>query len=344
MKRQRIYRLLFFLGTLAAIFFFILWVRNLLTSFVIASVFYFLLSPARDTLERKGLHKAMAAILPFTLLSIGAILILWAVVPPLTSEMESIRVDFPKYLDSIQHTSLNTKIYLSKILPIDLAMQITSSLQNGISSYVEGIFKNVPEVVSSSLTILFLAPLLSFFMLLDGRNIIRKLLTLVPNNLFELSLSLNHQISTQMGDFIRARLWETVIYTGFLWVSFLILDFPFALLLAVVGGIMNIIPYVGPIIGAIPAFLIASAQGLDSTVYAKLLFIYASAQIFDMVVIIPFLVAKIVNLHPVTVVLSVIVGSQILGVLGMIISLPVASTIKITISAIYKHLTGYQID
>ena len=184
MKRQRFYRFLFFLATLIGIFFFTLWVKNLLTSLVIASVFYYLLAPVRDALERRGLHKTMAAVIPFALLSVVATVILSAIVPPLTSEMESIRVDFPKYLDSIQHASMNTKIYLSKLLPIDLAMQITNSLQSGISNYVEGFFKNVPEVVSSSLTILFLAPLLSFFMLLDGRDIIRKLLTLVPNNFF----------------------------------------------------------------------------------------------------------------------------------------------------------------
>ena len=71
--------------------------------------------------------------------------------------------------------------------------------------------------------------------------------------------------------------------------------------------------------------------------------VYFVAQLIDTVVIIPLVIAKIVNLHPVTVVIVIIIGSQLMGILGMIISIPVASAIKVTITAFYNHIVGFRI-
>ena len=69
---------------------------------------------------------------------------------------------------------------------------------------------------------------------------------------------------------------------------------------------------------------------------------YAIAQIIDIVFIIPMVVAKIVNLHPVFVVVVIIIGSQLMGILGMIISIPVASALKLTFTAVYDHLINFR--
>ncbi len=344
MRKQRFYKLLFFLAALFLIGIGIIWIKNLLVSYVIASVVYFTLAPVRDFLERRGVAKMAATLLPFFTLIALISLSIQLVLPTLSSQLDTVRANFPKYALWVDQYAANFKVYLTKFFPTDVAVQVTSSIQSGLADYGQSLFKGIPGLISSSVTVLFLAPFLAFFMLLNGREIIRTILTLVPNNIFELSLSLNHQITTQMGGFIRARLWETIIYTVFLWICFAILDFPFALLLAVLGGVLNIIPYIGPVIGAVPAFIIASSNGMEPSIYIKLFVIYSSAQAFDMIVIVPFLVARIVNLHPVSVVLAIIAGSQIMGILGMIISLPVASTIKVTLTAIYRHLTGHKTD
>jgi putative permease len=74
-----------------------------------------------------------------------------------------------------------------------------------------------------------------------------------------------------------------------------------------------------------------------------ILLIYALAQALDIVLIVPFVVAKIVDLHPVTVILVIIAGSQLMGVLGMIISIPFFSAAKVSAISIYKHLTDFRV-
>jgi putative permease len=193
-----------------------------------------------------------------------------------------------------------------------------------------------------------LAPFLAYFMLQDGRGVSRTLLSMVPNNLIELALNLHHQINDQMGGFIRARFLEAAIVGLVVWIGLAIIGYPYAPLLAIFAALTNLIPYIGPIIGAVPAVLIAliSEEGaMYHSMSISLVIvtsIYFIAQLIDVLFIIPFVVAKIVNLHPVTVILVIIIGAQLMGILGMVISIPVASVLKLTLNAVYNHLLDFR--
>lgn len=145
-----------------------------------------------------------------------------------------------------------------------------------------------------------------------------------------------------MGGFIRARLLESIIVSICIWLGLFSLGFPYSLVLAIFAGVMNVIPYLGPVFGALPAVVISFANGGNSSDLLWILAVYGGAQVLDTVVIVPFVVAKIVNLHPVTVVLAVLIGSQFMGILGMIISIPVFSALKVSSIALYRHFTDFR--
>jgi putative permease len=171
---------------------------------------------------------------------------------------------------------------------------------------------------------------------------------MVPNNLFEMALNLHHQLNDQMGAFIRARFIEAAIVGIVVWLGLQISGFPYASLLGLFAGITNLIPYLGPLIGAVPAVLIVlispdavmtASTGLNLIILTS---IYFFAQLVDILFVIPLLVAKVVNLHPVTVIIVIIVGSQVMGILGMVISIPVASAIKLIFQAFYDHVLEFR--
>ena len=85
--------------------------------------------------------------------------------------------------------------------------------------------------------------------------------------------------------------------------------------------------------------MIAMVNGSPTLEIVLVSVVYAVAQLIDIVFIIPLVVAKIVDLHPVAVVVAIIVGAQIMGILGMIISIPVASALKVTLGTLYQHMT-----
>lgn len=335
-------KLVFFLGLILSLFIGLLLVKNLLVSFLLAFVGFFLLNPVVDLLERKGISRVWASTLPFFLFCLVGWILIQLFLPLLIAQFESLRTDYPRYASGFEKVLVDVKSRLTALTDSQYADHIVSHIQQYIQGSAQNIFRDLPEVISNSLTVLLLAPFLSFFMLIDGKKWVRTILSLVPNSFFELALNLNYQISTQMGGFIRARLLESVIVGVVTWVGLILLHFPYALILSVVAGLLNLIPYIGPFIGAAPAFLIALTNQESSVNYALLSLVYISAQMIDMAIIVPLVVAKIVNLHPVTVVLSVMIGSQTMGILGMIVSIPVASVMKVTFQSLYVHLTEFR--
>lgn len=337
-KVQRI-KLFFFLFSLLAFFAILLAVKNLLVSTFLALVGFFLLKPFVDFLERKGLNRLVSTLFPFIFFSLVLFLLALIFLPILREQVDSLKADFPKYMEGTQRLIVSIESKLDSYISVSLRTQILGQAQEKIQSFAETFFRDLPNVLSNSLTVIFLAPFLTFFMLLDGRVLARGLVKTVPNAYFELLLYLQHQMVEQMGGFIRARLFESIFVGLVVWGGLLILSFPYALMLALFAGLMNLIPYLGPVIGVVPALLIAWINNDPGSVMFWIFFVYLLAQVIDAVIIVPLVVAKIVNLHAVTVVIVVMIGSQLMGILGMIISIPVASAIKVIYTALYNHFT-----
>jgi putative permease len=320
-------------------------VDNLLVSFVFAFVINYLLAPIVDWLERKGASRQTAILIPFA--SAGALMAfgIYKILPLITDQLSVLESQLPKYQYDLMHLVSSTEQHFKGFFKL-YDIKFSQSLNTWILNKTAELSSSIPAAVSGSLTVLLLSPFFAFFMLQDGRRVSRSILRMVPNDFFELALGLRHRINEQLGGFIRARFLEAAIIGGVVWIGLEALGFPYAGLLAVFAGVTNLIPYIGPIIGAVPAVLIAliSAEGMIAAGMGLNLVlvtsVYFIAQLIDIVFIIPLVVAKIVNLHPVTVIIVIIIGSQLMGILGMVISIPVASAVKLTSQALYDHLTA----
>lgn len=341
-ERERRAKLFFFVGALILLLGVLSLVQNMLVSFILAFVMYYLIAPAVDFLERRGLLRLWATVIPFLLIVIGATSLGVFFFPLFLSQLQTLVKAAPQYVESATALMGRLETQISRYSSVVAGDNFHLGLQPRLTEWVTSNAEHLPTVISGSLTVILLAPFFAFFMLLDGRDFMRRLLALVPNSLFELILNLNHQIGTQMGGFIRARMIESLVVGLIVWVGLAVMGFPYALLLAVIAALLNVIPYVGPVVGAAPAFLIAFVNGASSTELLILLTIYGTAQAIDAMILVPFLVAKIVDLHPVTVVLAILIGAQLGGVIGMIICIPVFSALKVTTFAIYRHLTHFR--
>ena len=164
------------------------------------------------------------------------------------------------------------------------------------------------------------------------------MLRVTPNSLFERFYYVSHQFNKQIGDYIFAKFIEasivgTIITTG-LW----IMDIRFSLILGVLAGATNIIPYLGPLLGMVPGLVFGIVEYGMGTTFGAIALLYTIANAIDIAIVFPILVSKIVDLHPMIVIASVIIGSQTLGVLGMVISIPCAAAIKLIITEIYNEV------
>lgn len=341
LRHQHWIKMFTFLGLLIAGFTALLAIENLLVSFVIAVMISYLVSPLVDYLEGAGVSRIVSILIVYCFFSTLTGLLLWTLTPFMISQLTSLNLRLPEYVEGTVRLFTKTSDLLSVhsggMIELDLSDRVRGWLETQSQLLVVGL----PSAVSSSASVLFLSPLLGFFILKDGRHFARQILTLVPNNIFELMLNLQHQISQQIAFYIRARLLESLIVGIVCLMGFWIIGFPYAILLAFFAAIANLIPYVGPLFGAAPGIVLALINHSSNLTLALVVLVYLIAQLIDNLVVIPFVVARIVNLHPITVILVVLMGAQILGILGMLISIPVASTLKVTFISIYNHLTDY---
>lgn len=148
-----------------------------------------------------------------------------------------------------------------------------------------------------------------------------------------------HVFNRQLGDYFFAKFVEAVIVGGIITAGLLIMNVSNAVILGFVAGLTNIVPYVGPVLGVIPAIILTIGEyGMTSPEMGAVLVLYTVANAVDVFFVFPFLVSKIVNLHPMIVAISVVVGSHYAGITGMVISIPVVAAIKLIITEIYNEI------
>lgn len=342
LQREQLIRLISFLGVISLFFVVLLTVENMLVSSLLAFVFSYMISPIVNFLERKGLHRILAITIVFALVTLIFGAVVSATFPFISDQVTSLKSELPKYIEGtirmIEDTEERLASFSGTLFSIDISDQVETTLLGWTSS----IFEDLPTLVTKLFTTLILAPFFAFFLLKDGRTFSKILLAMVPNNIFEMILNLYSQINEQIGQFVRARLLEAAFVGVVVWLGLFALGARYATLLAIFAALTNLIPYIGPFIGAVPALIIALINGESTLALFLVMMVYLTAQIIDALFLIPMVVAKIVDLHPITVVIAIIIGAQLMGVLGMLVSIPVASALKVTITSVYLHLTGFR--
>ncbi len=339
LKRIEILKLIIFLGIISAALTVLLRVENMLLSFLLAFVLKYTLAPVVNWAERQGLARSISTLTVFTLffVTIGG-LFYWTL-PFVSEQITAFQYELPRYIEGTKELIFDIESKIEETINTSMELNLSAQTETLMVSWTKSIFEDIPQFLSKSLTTILLAPFFAYFLLKDSRKVQRALLDIVPNSFFELVLSLQHQINEQMGQFIRARLLEAVIVGSIVWFGLSLINFKFAYILALFAALTNLIPYIGPIIGAVPAIIIAFINGAPVILVIG---IYAFAQLIDMLFIIPLVVAKIVNLHPVSVVIAIIIGAQLMGVLGMLVSIPAASVLKVTGQNVYHHLINFR--
>ena len=304
----------------------------LLVAFILSMV----LRPILPILQKFGLGTNLSIIFIFLGLGIFLIYPIIKFSPTVEDEIDKFQYYAPRIEVFIkeQYNILRTSIKAK--LGIGLPQKQIDDLIFYINDAMKSFLLKIPNYLAAFLEWLFLVPLFLFFLLRDGFAIKRNLLKIVPNAIFERTYYLVSQFSKQIGDYIFAKFIEAAIIGLIITLGLFLMDVRFAFILGIVAAVTNIIPYLGPVLGAIPGIIVSFIDYGASPTLGAVIVLYTMANVIDLAFVFPILISKIVNLHPVIVVVSVIVGSQYLGVLGMIVSIPLAASLKLLFREIYR--------
>jgi putative permease len=340
--RERRVKMVFLCMSLIGIFALLVSVNNLAFSFILALVVYNLTSPIVDFFERRGFSRLISTSIPFVALSLFVIVMGFIFSKDFFDQIESLQKNYKQYILAADNLISQIEVALRHMIHFIELGGVRPAAEKWLTDKSVEFFASLPDIISRSLTISIMTPFLAFFMLLDGRSFMKRFMSLVPNNMFELALNLNHQVGSQIGGFIRARLIESLIVGFVVWMGLFFIGIPYSFVLGMFAGLINVVPYIGPVVGLIPVLLVGLGSGMHGAELLPILVVFGVAQVIDNVILVPFLVARLVNLHPITVVLAFLIGAQTLGVIGMIVCIPVVSTLKVTLTALYLHFVDFR--
>ncbi len=213
--------------------------------------------------------------------------------------------------------------------------RLMRTMLGGTTLFIEGVI--------SGLTFVVIVPFVAFFFLKEGRRLTRCLMTLVPNAYFELCLNLMYQANRQIGNYIRGQLLAVLVVSVLAISGLSILGVYYALPLGLLAGLANVIPFLGPLIGIVCSSIVALATGGGLAMVAKVIVMFLVIQLIDNVLIQPTMVAKSVELHPLVVLFVVMVGSQLMGIVGMLIAVPLTGIAKVSGQTIYEGVKQYRL-
>lgn len=190
---------------------------------------------------------------------------------------------------------------------------------------------NLPVIISV-LIYLILLPILVFFFLLDGRQMMRWVGQFLPHQR-PVMRQIWHEMNVQVANYVRGKVIEILVVAAVSFICFIYLELNYALLLALAVGFSVVIPYIGAAVVTIPVLLIGFLQwGLGSEFYT-LMVVYGVIQALDGNVLVPLLFSEAVNLHPVAIILAVLVFGGFWGFWGIFFAIPLATLVKAVLSA-----------
>ncbi len=297
------------------------------------------LAPIVNSLMALRLSKTMATLLIFIALAVLIGLPLFKIIPLLSAESQNFQNIIPKIeqyvIQQFQFVREFIKHKTGHEIGDTYLYQGLENLQSWSGSFVV----RLPNYIANLMEWIFLVPFFTFFIIRDSETFKKMLLSFTPNNIFERFYYVIHVFNRQLGNYFFAKFVEAFIVGGIITMGLLLLDIKYAVILGFIAGLTNIVPYVGPFLGVIPAVILGMIEyGMTSPTMGAILTLYAIANVVDIFFVFPFLVSKIVNLHPMIVAVSVIVGSHYMGITGMVISIPMVAAIKLIITEIYNEI------
>jgi predicted PurR-regulated permease PerM len=334
---------LFILSILAfiVICFFVYFSRAILTPFIIAAFISYILAPLVVKLESFCLRRWFCVTVIAGILVSALIGLLFILIPLLINEYDKLKDSFPEYYEYISNYLIIVKNKLENSLPMLKRYDLYNMILIKIKEFVILGTHKIPDYLANIFSIfsaIILVPMLVLFMLFGANKSINSLISIFPSKHIETILSIIYEVDMVFGRFIRGQLIEAFFVGVMSVVCLSAIGINFTLIIGIVAGIANIIPYLGPFVGLSIALMVGIFQFHTVGIVIKIIIAYAIIQFLDNNFVQPLVVGRNINLGPVTMVFAMLSGAQIFGFLGIVFAVPVAAIIKtIFIMIVQKH-------
>ncbi len=308
-------------------------VLSILSPFFIGIIIAWLLDPIVTWLQKNGFKRAIATVMVF--LSFISLVVLFFVllIPSFADQINEFIGSAPNVLNNIKNFGENLFDRLSNIYNYDFT-NIKEQLYGGLSNVVSGLTVTLPNkvisiassIVSGGLNIIF-GLFIAFYMLFDFNNVRKHLFNLLPKSIHADAITLTDRLNKTLKSYVQGTLLIMLLLFIFQSITLAIAGLSSPMLFGMFCAVTNVIPYIGPYIGGIPAIIVGFTISPVTGIFALLAVVIA--QFLESYFLNPIVMSKTMKLHPVTIMIGLLIFGHFFGILGMVLATPIISCIKI---------------
>ena len=308
-----------------------------------ASVLYMVLEPLVSLLQRRGLGRVPAISFTMLILLLLTIWLIVVVIPLLSDQFVLVRAQLPAAGDNFLALIRGFEHWVVVNLGISMeAGGLLEQLQRVIQAWSAGAIGLISGWFASLALWLILVPLITFFLLRDYRSLRNRLIGIAANSVFERVLAIYHRVAEQMQRYLRGVLIQSGVMAAITGTGFAMIGLPMPVMLGLLAGILNLVPYLGPVLGMIAPILVAMSIDGGPAMIMVIVMAMVLAQVIDNLLVIPAVIARAADVHPLVALLGVIIAGNFFGLLGMVFVIPALSVAKIIYEGLLVGLDRQQ--
>ncbi len=333
--------------------------KNTAGAIFIAAIMAFIINPIVNKLEKKGIKRAYGVIIVYVIFALVMAILLAIVIPKTVSEIGKLISSTPKIIETLSDKADEITNNLQKMMEgkfanftnksdVNIVEQFGKRFLDIIKNYQDKLFSSIGNIASgisgmlSALVKTFLVMIFTFYFTVDKEKVKSFIVRNIPEKYKRDVMYVAVRINDALLEFVKGRLLMAIFVGLITMIALLIVRVDFAIIIGFVTCIADIIPYIGPFLGFLPAVLFAF---MDSPMKALIVgIIFVLIQWAENNIIAPKLLGDKIGLNPLLILIAIIIGGGMFGVMGMILGVPLISVIIILIDFIklkyYERKTG----
>lgn len=313
---------------------------------IFAALFYYLFKPVRDWLETKGVNRVTAVFIVFLIIIAVLAILIFSIVPFLQEQIALFISEFPTnwniFVKSVDGFLADYGLEQYRVEFNEAVTNLGQILVENIQRYIGQASSIITNAIGSVVSLaigLVTAPILLYYMLKEGEKLKPSLMKLIPIRVRDVFSNFLSDTNRQLSLYIRGQILVAIGVAIMFLIGYSIIKLPYGSVLALVSGILNVIPYLGTFLAMIPAFIIAFVHSPIMVIYV--LIVFTIEQTIEGRILSPKILGDNLEIHPITILVVLLVSGRLFGLSGIVIGVPLYAILKVAVKYIHRYLRSH---
>ncbi len=318
---------------------------RLVVFLVVGVVLAYSLRPFVDKIEGFGTGRIAAIVVAFVLFVGGLSVLATYLVPFVGAQVKD--VSQLVSVEQISEIAATIEERVGAFVPVKEGAVIEGVTQVFETLFQEqGISKlmgSIVDIFANLFYAVIIIPFITFFFLKDGPRIRQGMLRMVPNRYFEITMSVIEKVESNIGRYLQGLLAQCISIAALASILLYMVGLDYALAVGVFAGLANTIPYFGPLMGFVAGAVVGIVQTGDFSLLLGVFVAMAITQVADNIFFQPVIFSRVARAHPLVILFVVLIGAQLGGIIGMLVAIPVTTTIRVMVQEILWSARNYRV-